>query len=427
MTDVTAAELTAGELRALDAIDRDEILTLLRTLMAVPSISGSDAECDIQDMLARELRKRGLDVDHWRLDLDTLTAEPDFPGWEVPRTESWGLAARTSDEAVPALVLQGHVDVVPPGDPRLWAGDPFTPVFDGERLIGRGACDMKAGVVANLAAIAAILKSRIVLPRPLGIHCVVGEEDGGLGAYATLARGHRAEACIITEPTDDTLITANAGALTFELVIEGLSTHGSTAYAGHSAIDAYWHVHHALQELEGRRNATVDILMQEYPLAYPISVGMLRAGDWASTVPDRLVAQGRIGVALDEDPADARTDLEQAITAINDPWLRDHPVQVRWSGGQFAPGRVLSGSGLAAAVGTAHADTHGTPRPRERGAPYGSDLRLYSAAGIPTIHYGPGDVRLAHAPNEAVRLQQVVRCTQTLAVTALRASRSIES
>ena len=194
MTDVTAAELTASELRALDAIDRDEILTLLRTLMAVPSISGSEAECDIQDMLAQELRRLGLDVDHWRLDLDTLTAEPDFPGWEVPRTESWGLAARTSDESAPALVLQGHVDVVPPGDPRLWAGAPFTPVFNGELLIGRGACDMKAGVVANLAAIAAILKSGVLLPRPLGIHCVVGEEDGGLGAYATLARGHRAEA-----------------------------------------------------------------------------------------------------------------------------------------------------------------------------------------------------------------------------------------
>lgn len=422
MADLASGGLTTQERRAVDAIDRDEIIGLLHALVAVPSVSGADAECDIQDLLAGRLRGLGLDVDHWRLDLDTLTAEPTFPGWEVPRTESWGLAARTSGDGDPALVLQGHVDVVPPGDLGLWSGAPFTPVFDGEMVIGRGTCDMKGGVVANVAAIAAIVKSGAVLPRPLGIHCVVGEEDGGLGAYATLARGHRAQACIITEPTDETLITASAGALTFELLIEGRSAHGSTAYVGHSAIDAYWPVHRAVQQLQRRRNASVDLLMREYPVAYPISIGTLRAGDWASTVPDLLVAEGRLGVALDEDPADARTALEQAIAAIEDPWLREHPVRVRWSGGQFAPGRVIPGSDLVAAIGTAHADTHGTPRPRERGGPYGSDLRLYSAAGIPTIHYGPGDVRVAHAPNEAVSIAQVERCTQTLVVAALRTS-----
>jgi acetylornithine deacetylase len=71
-------------------------------------------------------------------------------------------------------------------------------------------------------------------------------------------------------------------------------------------------------------------------------------------------------------------------------------------------------------VGTAHADLTGGSPPRERGAPYGSDLRLYAASGIPTLHYGPGDVRLAHGPDEAVDIDEVVRVVETLVLTALR-------
>ena len=142
---------------------------------------------------------------------------------------------------------------------------------------------------------------------------MVGEEDGGLGAFGTLARGHTGEACIITEPTGGTLITANGGALTFRITVPGAATHGSTRYAGVSAIDNYLPLHRALAELERRRNAVADPLMAEYPIAYPLSVGVIRAGDWASTVPDRLIAEGRLGVALDEDPATARAELEQAI------------------------------------------------------------------------------------------------------------------
>ena len=78
---------------------------------------------------------------------------------------------------------------------------------------------MKAGLVANLAAIRAVRAAGIRLERPAALHFVVGEEDGGLGAFATLDRGHHADACVITEPTSGTLVTATAGALTFELTV----------------------------------------------------------------------------------------------------------------------------------------------------------------------------------------------------------------
>jgi acetylornithine deacetylase len=281
---------------------------------------------------------------------------------------------------------------------------------------------MKAGVAANLAAYAAIARSGVRLRRGVALQFVIGEEDGGLGAFGTLDRGHTGDACIITEPTSGTLVTGAAGALTFTLELHGLATHASTPYAGHSALDSYLAFHAALAELSQRRNAVVEPLMREYPVPYPIVVGRLRAGDWSSSVPDLLVAEGRLGLRIEEDPDDARRELEHCLAevAARDPFLRDHPPVLTWSGGQFAGGHLPAGDGLRELVAGVHADVTGGERLRERGAPYGSDLRLYAGAGIPTLHYGPGDVRLAHGPDEAVDLDEVVTVTRALVLAVLR-------
>jgi acetylornithine deacetylase len=421
-------DLDDVELRALAFVDEREIVRDLVELVAVPSVSGHDAESDIVHALAERLGALDLELDLWPLDLPALTARPDFPGWEVPRTEAWGLVATAADSRetdTPALVLQGHVDVVPPGDLSRWKGEPFAPYLADGRVHGRGTVDMKGGVVAAIAAVRAVRAAGVRLRRPYALHLVVGEEDGGLGAFGTLARGHRGDACVIAEPTSGTLTTANAGALTFEIVVPGLATHASTSYAGVSAFDAYLAVHEALSDLERRRNDRVHPLMSEYPLAYPLSVGRVTCGDWASSVPDRLVAEGRLGVALDEDPALARTALEEVVAQVasTHPWLRDHAPAVTWTGGQFASGRYAGDDGhLARIVARAHADVTAGPAPRERGAPYGSDLRLYADAGLPTLHYGPGDVRLAHGPNESVPVTELVTVAEALTLSLLRAS-----
>ncbi len=132
---------------------------------------------------------------------------------------------------------------------------------------------------------------------------VVGEEDGGLGTFALLRRGITADACLVPEPTDLDLVPANGGALTFRLHVPGRAVHASRRTEGVSAIDNLRPVLDALLALETRRNTDVHPLMARWPIAYPISLGTVHAGDWASTVPDLLVAEGRLGVALDETPA----------------------------------------------------------------------------------------------------------------------------
>ncbi|MFI1994492.1 ArgE/DapE family deacylase [Actinoplanes sp. NPDC020271] len=417
------ANISDVEAAALAGVDETAIAGILLELLAVPSVTGTDAESELQHVLAGHLRRLDLDIDLWSMDLAGLRAHAGFPGGEAPRTEAWGLVGitRESDDG-PTLVLQGHADVVPPGDLGQWAGDPFRPWVAGDVVHGRGACDMKAGVVAILAALAAIRSAGVRLRGRVATHFVVSEEDGGLGAFGTLERGHTGDACIITEPTSGALMIANAGALTFRIEVPGRATHGSTRYAGVSAIDAYLPIHHALAALEERRNAGADPLMADCPVPYPLSVGTVRSGDWASSVPDLLVAEGRLGVRLGEDPAAARADLAACVAeaCAGDPWLRDHPATVTWPGGQFASGRLPAGHPLAALVADAHADVTGGPRPAERGAPYGSDLRLYAEAGIPTLQYGPGDVRLAHGPREQVPVSEIVTVTRALVLATLR-------
>src|SRR4051794_31554113 len=289
------------ERRALDALDEPALTQSLLGLLAVPSITGSAAETELLHSLARQAEQLDLEVDLWRPDLAEPRAAPEFPGTEAERAEIWGLVASTEQRDGPTVILQGHVDVVPPGDPAAWPGDPFVPRLDGDLLHARGACDMKAGVAANLAALKAIRDSGVSLAGRLALHLVASEEDGGLGAFATLRRGHRGDACLIPEPTALTMITANCGALTFELTVPGAAAHGSLRTAGVSAIEKFLVLFAGLHALEAERNAEPDPLLAGYRIAGPLSIGQVQAGDWPSTVPDLLVAKGRYGVLLDEE------------------------------------------------------------------------------------------------------------------------------
>jgi acetylornithine deacetylase len=422
-TPLSTDQVTRAEARVLDAIDEDALVESLVEMIQIPSVTGTAAESEIQSWQARQLTEIGFDVDHWKLDLKQLAAHPEFPGTEAPRTEGYGTVGVLGSGELPALILQGHIDVVPTGDLLNWEDrNPWSGLIKNNAVHGRGACDMKAGVAANLAVARALVRSGVKLKRPFAVHSVISEEDGGLGAFATMLRGHRGEAAVITEPTSGKVVIANAGSLTFKLRVHGLATHGSSRLAGQSAFEAFLPVYAAIANLERERNEHRDPLFAGNPLPYPISIGIIHAGDWASSVPDLLIAEGRMGVLLDEEPAAARTALEQAVANAcdNDSWLNEHPVAVTWPGGIFASGRIDSAHPLVHEITDAirvveHRDVS------LGAAPYGSDLRLYAGmGGIPTLHYGPGDVRLAHGPREQVDIAELISTTRSLALLAAR-------
>jgi Peptidase family M20/M25/M40 len=218
MTDVASSKFPNCDTwrsRLLNYVDEHatEIITDLAELVRIPSVSGSDSEIDIQHLLADRMSTMNLDVDTWQIALDETLAEPDFPGVEVARSEAWGVVGRAPGHGSgPSLMLNAHVDVVPPGDLLSWEGaDPFSGRVTGDTVEGRGSCDMKAGLVASLWAVRGLTELKVPLRGDLVLATVVGEEDGGLGTYALLRRGWRADACVIPEPTSLDIAPASAG------------------------------------------------------------------------------------------------------------------------------------------------------------------------------------------------------------------------
>jgi acetylornithine deacetylase len=409
--------------QALDHLDVASMVECLRQLVMIPSVTASAEESQAQHWFAQQLEASGFETDLWSMDLATLLADPEFPGLEVPRTEGWGLVGSWGASSGPTLVLNGHIDVVPPGDLNQWqANSAYSARIENGRLYGRGACDMKAGLVCNLFAVKAIQAAGIKLKGKVLLESVISEEDGGLGTFATLRRGYRGDAAIITEPTELQIIPACAGALTFRLRLTGLSAHASTRRDGVSVIEKFWLVWQALTELEARRNITDNVLMRKFDLPYPLSIGILQAGNWPSSVPDQLTAEGRLGVALGEAPAQARREFEETLAAVcrQDSWLSQHPLEIEWFGGQFASGQLELGDPLIKLVSDTHQHLYGN-LPEVHGAPYGSDLRLMTGLGhIPTLHYGPGSVKQAHAPDEYVPLVEMETTARTLIMTILQ-------
>jgi acetylornithine deacetylase len=422
-SDSSDEEITATVLSAVDA-QLENAIELLGHLVAIPSMGGTEAEAEIQHVLAEILHSDGFDVDLWSMDLDELTNRRDFPGMEVERREAFGLLATLPGHAPElglSLLVDGHVDVVPPGDLSAWTSDPFSLRRDErngvDTLFGRGTCDMKGGLVASIMAARALQTVGVKLAGDLLIAPVVGEEDGGLGTYELMRRGIEADACVIPEPTDLDIIPANGGALTFRLHVPGQAIHASRRTEGVSAISKFTSILPALEALESRRNADVDPLMSRWPIAYPLSIGTVHAGDWASTVPDLLIAEGRFGVALGENPFSARAELEAAIEDINanDEFLSRNPIKVEWWGGQFQSGRsendylidLTRRAHFAAAPDRRHQQVYG--------APYGSDLRFISPT-MPVLQYGPGDASAAHAPDEFIEVESLLTSMRTFAL-----------
>lgn len=408
------------EQRVRSAVDADRLVELTSGLIAVPSLSGDETAG--QHLVAAQLRALGATVDTWDIDMPALEAHPWFSA-EVERLTALGVVGTLGRGQGPALLLNGHVDVVPTGDPGDWSTPPFAPAVRNGRVFGRGACDMKGGLAAALHALEVIATAGIELEGSVALASVVGEEDGGCGTLAMLEHGVRADGCVIMEPTELSVVPAVAGALSWRVRVRGLSAHGCLREEGVSAIEAFGPVHRAVLDLERRRNAREpDALFAWLDRPFAICGGRIAGGDWPSSEMDWLVWEGRYGVAPGEDLVTARAEFEQAIAeaAARDPWLRDHPPTVEWWGGQFYPGRTDVAAGVVSTVRAAATQVTGTP-PAVRGMPYGCDLGLTTNVGnIPTVVFGPGDVRDAHRPDESVPVDDLVVVAQTLVATALR-------
>ena len=418
-----ATTLRAVEQAAADAVDAAWTTEALERLVRTPSVTGDEGA--VQDVVAGLLEDAGARVE--RLEPDPVTAreDPDWPGEEMPRDRLPIVLGRLGRPGGARIVLVGHVDVVPVGDPATWTHDPWAAEREGDRVYGRGAVDMKGGVAAILGAVRAIAGAGLEdrLGGEILIASVPSEEDGGQGMLAAIRAGVTGDKAVITEPTGLDVVIAHAGAITFRLTVPGRAAHASVRREGVSALNNLQTLARALQEDETERNAAeTDPLMTVHGLPYATIIGKVAGGDWASTVIDRVVAEGRYGVKLGQSWRDAEADLRRCIEAAcaTDPFLREHPATVELTGGRFSSARIPADHPLPVGLASVAAPILG----REialHGEPYGADMRLLvNEGGTPTVIFGPGDKRVAHSADEWVSVGEVVACARTLAAWVVR-------
>jgi len=399
-------------------IDRERLLADLQTMIRIPSITGSEESIAV--WAAEALAGLGLAVETIDPSLDDVRRDPAWPGEEMPRSSLPVVIGRTGDAGGRRIVLSGHLDVVPPGDPDTWTADPWGGEIRDGAVYGRGSCDMKGGVASILAAVRALAEAGELagLDGELIVALVPSEEDGGQGTLAAIRAGATGDAAIITEPSDLDVVVAHAGAITFRLTVPGRAAHASRRREGVSALDKLWVLARALEADETRRNeAETDPLMTALGLPYPTIIGIVAGGEWASTVLDRVVADGRYGVRLGQSEADAEAELRACIAAAcaTDEFLREHPATVEITGGRFGSVRVPSDHPLPVGLAATVADVTGR-RPELLGEPYGADMRLFVNVGnTPCVIFGPGNVKVAHSADEHVPLDQVEDCARVLA------------
>jgi acetylornithine deacetylase len=397
--------------------DRDRIVDRLSELVSTKSPTGAEAAA--VDLVTRWLRESGADVvDRWTHHMSDLAGDPEYPGREVERQEVPVVAATAQGlRPGPTVVLTGHVDTVDVGDANHWSREPFQATIEEDLLYGRGACDMKAGVVAGLEAFLQFADGNRDFAGEVRFVAVPGEEDGGTGTLAAIRRGWSGDMVLLCEPTAGDVVVAHGGALTFTIEIEGKAAHGSTPQEGISALDAFLTVYDAIRDLEQQVNeAETHPLMQSIGMPYPTTVGVVAGGDWASNVMASLRAEARVGVALGETVAAAEQRFTQGILAaiVGDPWLGEHPPRVVRTGAAFGSSSIPPDDPLVEEVRRSAEAVTGR-RPELVAAPYGCDMALWTrVGGARCLVYGPGDVRRAHSADEYVSISQTFESADVL-------------
>ena len=404
------------------------MVAAIQGLVRIESWAGRETAA--QDFVSTLMAESGLEVDRWKVDLPAVQAHP-HGSWEIERDEAIGVVGTLKGgQAGRTLLLNGHVDVVPPGDAALWTHPPFAGVLDDGKLYGRGALDMKGPLLAGLFALRALRTAEVGLAGSVHLMSVVGEEDGGLGTLASILRGygvagaHGADGAIVMEPTGLAVAAVQAGCVNFRITVPGRSAHGALRTEGVSAFEKLFDLYRAVQALETRRNAVSheDPLFGGLDLPFPISIGTMRGGDWASSVPDHAAMEGRLGVRPDESLADARAELETAVAeaATGDPFLKKHPPRVEWWGGRFLPSRIDLDHPLVETLAGSAADvTRGATE--LTAVPFGADAGLlHRVGGVPVVLFGAGDIRRSHRPDEYVEVDELATMARTLIVAAMR-------
>lgn len=374
---------------------RGDAVALAQTLVAIDSqnpslVSGGPGEFACANALARTL-------EHWGFRVEVQQAAANRPN----------VIARAGRPGGRALLFNGHLDTV---GVEGMIHAPWDPAVRGGRVYGRGSSDMKGGVAAMCAAALRVVDAK--LDGEVIVSAVADEEYESIGTRALIASGIRADAAIVTEPTRLAICPAHRGFAWLELIVHGRAAHGSRYDVG---VDAITLAAMVIAELETYQRTTLTA--RTHPLLGRPSfhASTISGGLGLSTYPDRCSVQFERRTLPGETAGEFMREVEGACTRV-----RTHTPELRT---ELVPGFAQAPN----EVDAAHPVVRALKRSLERaggnaagcapieGLPCWTDAALLTAAGIPAICFGPGDIGLAHSAEEYVETAEIERASVVLA------------
>jgi acetylornithine deacetylase len=304
------------------------------------------------------------------------------------------------------LVLEAHQDTVPVDGMSV---EPFAARIENGRLYGRGACDVKAGMAAMLAAFARVVREKPAGAARLVLACTVDEESTFLGVQQ-LVRDDLRGTCqgpieaVVAEPTGLNIVNEHKGVVRWSLSTSGRSCHSSTPEQG---VNAIYRMGALLPLVD--RFATDLARGRTHPRlgAATLSVGRIEGGASVNSVPDHCRVEIDRRLLPGEDAAAAPVELADYLKRHGDVPFESSPLWL------YCP--ALSSEGADALTSRLGRIIAGVAGPRVvQAAPYGTDASTLALAGVPSVVFGPGDIALAHTRNEWVPLDEVQQAAEIL-------------
>ena len=418
--DTTALNtLTEAEILAAVQAQAEASVDLLKRLVAEPSLLGHEESA--QALMASEFGALGLEVRTLEIDEASLRDHPGYSPSIISyqgRRNVLGLHRPQGPVRGRSLILNGHIDVVPVGAERLWSRPPFQPHIIGDKLYGRGAADMKAGIVAYTMAMRALRRLGCEPAAAVTLQSVIEEECTGNGALACLVAGYSADAAVIPEPGQDVL-SAQLGVMWLTLDVYGLPVHAAVAHTGTGAIEFAQYLVQRLRELEAKWNAPAHrhslYCQHEHPINF--NLGRIEGGEWASSVSTHCRVDLRLGFYPGISPAQVRAEVEALIQAAHaaHPQHASVTAELSYHGFQ-AEGLVVDLQQPALReLMQAHQDITGNAA-ATRASTATTDVRFFHLYGhIPCTCYGPAGERI-HGIDEWVSLSSLHQVTAVLAL-----------
>jgi acetylornithine deacetylase len=404
-----------------------ELVELVRTLVRFDTTSvdlspGSahtaNQEAELQAFVGERLRALGAEVDQWEPDASELSGHPMMPAWHHWHGRPLTVGTIHGAGNGRSLVVNGHVDVVAAGDVTRWSSPPFEADVRDGRIYGRGAVDMKGGIGAALFAFEALQACGVRLAGDVVFETVPDEETCAMGTVAAIARGYRADAGLVPEPTRLNLWIATRGLLHGTLRVEGRSAHAEMNQPHWRQGGGVNAIRKAAALLAGLDRLNADWAEREdkrHPLLGTPSVNptIVRGGSFISNIPERCdVALNATYLPGNADTGGygsiPRSEIEQAVAAVAqaDDWLAEHPPAWSWYT-DYPPSEIDPGSPIVAVAQQAGRDLDVDVRAEGIDTTYdGALLTLF--ADTPSPAFGPGDLTRAHAPDEWVGIDELV-------------------